>query len=114
MTRRPSLHPHYRGLFATTLRSVPVPRISTQILVGLPLAPLLLHRCDRSPRPPHKPMPSSRRLHAGRHLDSKQVSSRLVPGQRLPPGFDDIPTLSTSSRRFICQCRPESSVASGG
>ena len=35
-------------------------------------------------------------------LDSKQVSSRLIPGQRLPSGFDDVPTLSTRYQRFIC------------
>ena len=44
----------------------------------------------------------SSHLHAGHRLDSKQVSSRLIPGQRLPPGFDDVPTLSTRYQRFIC------------
>src|SRR5665648_726478 len=29
-----------------------------------------------------------------------QVSSRLIPGSRLPPGFDDVPTLSTRYQRF--------------
>src|SRR5665648_952973 len=29
-----------------------------------------------------------------------QVSSRLIPGSRCPPGFDDVPTLSTLYQRF--------------
>lgn len=44
----------------------------------------------------------SRRLHAGHRLDSKRVSSRLVPGQRLPPVFDDVPTLSTLYQPMTC------------
>ena len=44
----------------------------------------------------------SRHLHAGHRLDSRQVSSRLILGQRLPPSFDDVPTLSTRYQRFIC------------
>jgi len=43
-------------------------------------------------------MIGSRRLYAGRRLVSTQVSSRLVPGQRLIPGFDVIwPCFDTST-----------------
>jgi hypothetical protein len=39
-------------------------------------------------RVPHsKPRPSSRHLHAGRHLGSKQVSPTLIPDQDSKPGF---------------------------
>ena len=76
----PWLHLHYRGFFTTTPRSAPVRRIGTQILVGLPLESLPLHRHDRFPRSARKPVSRSRRLHAGHRLDSKQVSSRLIPG----------------------------------
>ncbi|OLN27152.1 hypothetical protein DSOL_4664 [Desulfosporosinus metallidurans] len=62
---------------------------------------LLASYC-RFPRSTQKPMLCSCHLHAGHRLDSKQVSSRLIPGQRLPPGFDDVPTLSTRYQRFIC------------
>ena len=42
-------------------------------------------------------MIGSRRLYAGRQLISKQVSSRLVPGHRLFPGFDAIYTCFDTS-----------------
>jgi hypothetical protein len=44
-------------------------------------------RDDRFPRSTPKPGPSSRHLHAGRHLGSKQVSPRPIPGQDSKPGF---------------------------
>ena len=36
----PSLHVHYRRFITNTDQSAPVPRIGTQILVGLPLGSL--------------------------------------------------------------------------
>src|SRR6266508_1481860 len=47
----------------------------------------------RFPRSAQEPEQGSRHLHPGRRLGSKQVSPRLVPGQRLLP-------VSTSSIRF--------------
>jgi hypothetical protein len=35
-----------------------------------------------------EPEPSSRHLHAGRHLGSRQAPPRLVPGLQSIPGFD--------------------------
>ncbi len=94
----PSLQPHYRAFFTTTNYSAPVLRIGTITLEGPPLRAFPLHRNDRFPRSLQKPESSSRRLYAGCRLDSKQVSSRLVPGQRLKPGFDNIsPCFDTSS-----------------
>ena len=49
-----------------------------------------------------EPEPSSRRLYAGHRLGSRQVAPRLIPGERLPPGFDVIDTLSTRHQRFAC------------
>ncbi len=74
----------------------------TFTLAGFPLGFFHSHRSRRFPRSELKPMLRSRRLHAGHHLDSKQVSSRLIPGQRPPPGFDDIPTLSTLYQPLTC------------
>ena len=76
----PLLHFHYRSFNAHTGCSVPIRRIGTLILVGLPLGFLPLHRRRRFPRSTQEPAPSSRRLHAGHRLDSKQVTSRLIPG----------------------------------
>jgi hypothetical protein len=98
----PSLQSHYRTFGTTTRDSAPVPRIGTLALVGRPLERLPCHRGDRFPRSTHEPKPRSRRLHAGRHLGSKQVAPRLLPGERLPPGFDVVPPLSTPPRRFAC------------
>lgn len=76
----PSLQRHYSTFFTTTRNSVPVPRIGTRVLVGLPLGHLPWHRGDRFPRSAQEPEARSRRLHAGRHLGRRQVSPRLVPG----------------------------------
>jgi hypothetical protein len=46
------------------------------------------------------PEPNSRHLHAGHHLANQQAPARLVPGQRLDPGFDDVNTLSTLQQWF--------------
>ena len=35
-----------------------------------------------------EPEPSSRHLHAGRHLGSQQAPPRLIPGLQSIPGFD--------------------------
>ena len=50
----------------------------------------------------HVPHMSLDQVHAGRRLGSKQVSPRLIPDQRLHPGFDAVPTLSTLHQRFTC------------
>ena len=57
-------------------------------------------RGDRFPRSVPMPDLSSRHLYAGHHLASQQAPARLVPGQRLDPGFDDIATLSTLPQWF--------------
>lgn len=56
------------------------------------------YRGDRFPRSMPEPEPSSRRLHAGHHLGSKQVSPRLIPGQVIVPRFRcHLYTFDTSS-----------------
>jgi hypothetical protein len=47
-------------------------------------------RNDRFPRSERKPGPSSRHLHAGHRLGSKQVSPRLIPKTRSALGSDVI------------------------
>jgi len=53
-------------------------------------APLAASPCrgDRFPRSMQEPEPSSRHLHAGRHLGSQQAPPRLIPGLQSIPGFD--------------------------
>ena len=58
------------------------------------------YRSDRFTRSAPEPELSSRRLYAGHRLGSKQVSPKLIPGQRLHPGFDVVDTLSTRHQRF--------------
>ena len=55
-------------------------------------APLVRSPCrgDRFPRSMQEPAPSSRHLHAGRHLGSQQAPPRLIPGLQSIPGFDAI------------------------
>ena len=96
----PSLHAHYRHFHATTSPSAPVPRIGTRALVGPPLGLLPSHRGDRFPGSMFEPESDSRHLHAGRHAGGKRISPALIPEQRLNPGFDVIPTLSTRHRWF--------------
>ena len=55
---------------------------------------------DRFPRSVPMPDLSSRHLYAGHHLASQQAPARLVPGQRLDPGFYDIARLSTLHQWF--------------
>ncbi len=75
---------------AHTGRSAPVPGIGTLALVGPPLGRLPLHPDDRFPGSLREPEPSSRRLYAGRHVGSKQVSPTLIPGLGKEPGSDVI------------------------
>ena len=75
----PSLHVHYRRFITTTDQSAPVPRIGTQVLMGLPLERLPLHRGDRFPGYTHEPETDSRHLYAGRRSGSKRISPELIP-----------------------------------
>src|SRR3954453_17259470 len=47
-----------------------------------------------------EPGSDSRHLNAGRRAGSKRISPALIPGQRLLPGSDVVPTLSTLRRWF--------------
>ena len=83
------------------LRSSPITGPSSLLRAAPPLCPasvlspswvfhlelLPSHRGDRFPRSAQEPGPSSRRLHAGRHLGSKQVSPRAGPGSTTAPRF---------------------------
>ncbi len=61
-----------------------------------------------SPRSARTPGLCSRRLHAGHRLASQQAPARLIPEQRLDPGFDVIDTLTTRHRtvRFRSPSQP--------
>ena len=87
----PSLHPHYQA--SPLLRDGP-PLCLTSVLCPsqIPLLGILpyprtrtnlagTHRGERFPRSTQEPGPSSRHLHAGRHLARKQEPPRLIPGQ---------------------------------
>jgi len=102
----PSLQRHYSTFITTARNSAPVPRIGTLVLMGLPLGRLPSHRGDRFPRSAQEPEPRSRRLHAGRHLGSRQVSPRLVPGERNTPGFDAIYALFDTSSAVRLRSSP--------
>jgi hypothetical protein len=93
----PSLQLHYTAFFTTTGHSVPVPRIGTLALVGSPLELLPWHRDDRFSSSEYEPEPNSRRLNAGRHAGSKQVSPALLPRASSFLGFD----VAHMFRRFI-------------
>src|ERR1700716_4566250 len=41
-----------------------------------------------------------RHLYAGHHLANQQAPARLIPGQQLDPGFDDVASLSTFHQWF--------------
>lgn len=77
----PLLQSHYTTFIATTGHSVPVTRIGTLALVGLPLELLPWHRDDRFSSSKYEPESDSRRLNAERHAGSKQVSPALIPGR---------------------------------
>src|SRR5437867_2416866 len=91
----PFAPPELPGFIATSDPSAPAPRIGTRLLVGQPLGGLPWHRSAGS-RVPHK---SLRWAHAVFVPATIRAASRpspgLVPGQRLEPGFDGVPTLST-------------------
>src|SRR6266566_5390028 len=105
----PSLRPHYQA--SPLLRDGPPP-CPAPVLCPLqfPLLGVLpsAGRSNTRPAPTGRgvptfgaaPAPSSRRLCAGHHQSSKQVSLWLIPGQQLDPGFDAIDTLSTLPQRF--------------
>lgn len=57
-------------------------------------------RDDRFTRSTPEPGPSSRRLHAGHRLASRQAPARLIPGICLAPGFDVSFPISTRHQRF--------------
>src|SRR5512135_3430514 len=98
----PSLYAHYRHFNATTSPSAPVPRFGTLALVGPPLGLLPSHRGDRFPGSMFEPESDSRHLHAGRHAGGMRISPALIPEQRLNPGLDVVPTLSTRHQWFPC------------
>ena len=108
----PSLQRHYSAFFTTTGYSAPVPCIGTQILMGSPFGLLPLHHDDRFPSSIQKPASGSCHLHAGCRISSKQVSLMLIPGQRLLPGFDIFPTLSTLLQWFNCVHLPDTHLIS--
>src|SRR5262249_16258890 len=107
----PSLRPYYR---ASSLPRGGPPLCPASVLgpsrigrLGISLPHTTAgHRCatgrprardDRFPRSTPKPGPSSRHLHAGRHLGSKQVSPRLIPGPDSKPGFAVLSGVSDTS-----------------
>src|SRR5437879_6222914 len=60
-------------------------------------------RDDRFTRAAPEPRPSSRHLHAGHRLASRQAPARLIPDRALGPGFDVIHrTFSTRHQWFAC------------
>ena len=69
---------------------------------GYPLELLPSHRDDRFLRSSLKPGSGSRRLNAGCRLDSKQVSSNLIPKRHTRPRFWHHLQLSTCHQRFTC------------
>jgi hypothetical protein len=66
------------------------------------------YRDDRFPSSTRTPGLRSRRLYAGHHLANQQAPARLIPEQRLDPGFDVIHTLTTLHRtvRFRSPSQP--------
>lgn len=87
-----------------------MPRSGTQPLTvsaawGTPFDRPVQHRASTAGATgPHVSVPvpvlSSRHLCAGHHLASQQAPARLIPGQQLDPGFDDVCTLSTFQQWF--------------
>ena len=98
------------------LRSMPITGTSPLLQAHPPLClasvvsasgvhPLRLfpsHQGHRFPGSLSEPRSESRHLNAGRHAGSKRISPAFIPGQRLDPGFDVVPTLSTLHRWFTC------------
>src|SRR6266508_3323967 len=96
----PSLRPHYQA--SPLLRAGPsLCPASVRCHLGSSLSPpprRWPYRGDRFTRSARAPGPGSRHLYAGERLASRQVTSRLIPGQRLHPGFALVDTLSTRHR----------------
>ena len=69
---------------------------------GSPLRLFPSHRGPRFPGSLSEPGSESRHLNAGRHAGSKRISPALIPEQRLNPGFDVVPMLSTLRQWFTC------------
>ena len=97
----PSLQFHYRTFLTTTGCSVPVPRIGTQILTGTTCLDFSLRIGATGS---HVPPRSLNWSHAASMPDAVWAAirppPRLVPGQRLLPGFGIIHMLSTRHQRF--------------
>ena len=104
MTRRPSLHSHYRSFVTTTNRSASAPRIGTRSLAvsatwDTPSRPLECgqYRNAPSPVPCETSRSGSRHLHAGHHLASKRMTARLILELAKDPSFDAICLLNDAS-----------------
>src|SRR5208282_435916 len=99
----PSLQPYYRTFLTTTGCSAPVPRIGTLILAGTACLDFSLRIGATGSRVPHKSLDQS---HAAFMPDAAwaeiRPSPRLVPGKRIPPGFDIILHFSTLHQRLAC------------
>src|SRR5258708_15739180 len=97
----PSVQFHCRTFSPTTGCSAPVPRFGTLILMGAAHLDFSL-RIEATGS--HVPRKSQVQSHAAFMPDAVwaaiRPSPRLVPGQRLLPGFDIVYTLSTRHQRF--------------
>ena len=89
---------------STLLRAHP-PLCHASVLSPLGVVPLWLSLAIVTPGS-HVPRESPDRDHAAFMPVTTESVSRFrlgwVPGQRLEPGFGDVPTLSTPHRRFTC------------
>src|SRR3954454_1856046 len=97
--------PALPGFDGTTNPYAPAPRLGTRLVRGLPLGALPW----RSPLASRRQVPTFRtRASRWSHAVFMPVAARpvgrlppsFVPGQRLEPGFGDVPTLSTRQQRF--------------
>src|SRR5208337_2442152 len=99
----PSVQLHYRAFIPTTDRPAPVPCIGTLILAGTACLDFSLNIRATGSRVPHRSLDQS---HAAFMPDAAwaeiRPSPRLVPGYRIPPGFDIILHFSTPHQRFAC------------
>jgi hypothetical protein len=102
--RRRDLNPPDHHAAQRTLQAHP-PLDLASVLSASGDSPLRLfpsHRGSRFPGSLSEPGSESRHLNAGRHAGSKRISPALIPEQRLNPGFDVVPTLSTLRQWFTC------------
>jgi hypothetical protein len=97
----PSLQQHYTAFITTASHSAPVPHFGTQFLAGS--ADLERSLCIEAAGS-RVPSTSLYRDHAAFTPDAaptvNRLSSELVPGQQVDPGFDTILTLSMLHQRF--------------